>query len=275
MHPWVETIFKNLKGILTMVTLKRLGFDGLLPYLAPKKLLALRLKNWAYVSDRVESRIKNGTYQPDFFSSILKHHGEERGMTIEEMKSNASNLVLGTPPLSSITPLFNVKLLAGSETTATLLSGTIHLLLQNPSTLKKAISEIRSAFSTANEIDFTSSSTLKHTIAILEESLRLYPPVPNLSGREVPPGGALVCNHFLPGGTIVQFPMFAAYRYPPYFHDAEQFCPERWMGDARFNNDNRDVFEPFSVGTRNCIGKSLARAEMRVESDSCKNAFLL
>lgn len=173
MHPWIETIFKNLKGILIIVTLKRLGLDWLLLYLAPKKIFALRLKNWAFVSDQVEFRIKNDANQADFFSSILEHHGERMGMTIEEMKSNASNFILGNHPIPLPHLLFNKKISAGSETTATILSGTIHLLPQNPSALKKTTSEIRSTFSTVNEIDFTSTSKLKYTIAVLKESLRL------------------------------------------------------------------------------------------------------
>lgn len=58
--------------------------------------------------------------------------------------------------------------------------------------------------------------------------------------------------------------MFAAYHYPPYFRDAEKFCPERWLDTKEFENDNLAVVQPFSVGTRNCIRKILARAEMRV-----------
>lgn len=46
--------------------------------------------------------------------------------------------------------------------------------------------------------------------------------------------------------------------------------PERWLPDShpryddRFANDNKSVFKPFSHGPRDCIGKNLAYAEMRL-----------
>jgi cytochrome P450 len=42
---------------------------------------------------------------------------------------------------------------------------------------------------------------------------------------------------------------------PKYFKDPEEFVPERWLGDPRYENDRREAAQPFSVGPRNCIGK--------------------
>ena len=45
----------------------------------------------------------------------------------------------------------------------------------------------------------------------------------------------------------------------------DDFIPERWLGqDSRFKDDNRDAFQPFSTGPRNCIGRSLALHEARI-----------
>jgi cytochrome P450 len=94
--------------------------------------------------------------------------------------------------------------------------------------------------------------------------MRIYPPVPNPSPREVPSGGDTVLGIHLPGGTVIQFPHFAAYHYFSYFKDAEEFIPERWLGGSEFANDNFAIVQPFSMGPRNCIGKNLAYAEMRL-----------
>lgn len=57
---------------------------------------------------------------------------------------------------------------------------------------------------------------------------------------------------------------------PTNFYDPDHFIPERWLPEAKNNpsspffSDNRDVLQPFSTGPRNCIGKNLAYAEMRV-----------
>ena len=40
--------------------------------------------------------------------------------------------------------------------------------------------------------------------------------------------------------------------------------PERWLGDKEFEEDNRKMVQLFSVGPRNCIGRNLAMAELRV-----------
>ncbi|KAI5917035.1 cytochrome P450 [Camillea tinctor] len=42
------------------------------------------------------------------------------------------------------------------------------------------------------------------------------------------------------------------------FRNPMKFIPERWMGDARYADDKRDVLQPFSVGPRNCPGKQFA-----------------
>jgi hypothetical protein len=95
MHPWIESIFGNVKAVLTIIAFSRLGLSWLLPYVAGKKALSMRMKNWSFVSDRIDARIKKGTDQGDFLDNVLKHSGEKTGMAIEEMKSNASHLVLG------------------------------------------------------------------------------------------------------------------------------------------------------------------------------------
>lgn len=42
---------------------------------------------------------------------------------------------------------------------------------------------------------------------------------------------------------------------PESFEDPETFIPERWLGDARFESDNHDAFQPFGVGPRSCAGR--------------------
>lgn len=39
------------------------------------------------------------------------------------------------------------------------------------------------------------------------------------------------------------------------FKDPFQFHPERWLGDPAFASDNKDAFQPFHVGSRNCLGR--------------------
>lgn len=154
-------------------------------------------------------------------------------------------------------------ILAGSETSATLLSGAVYYLLKNPEWLAKLQEELRIAFTKETEITFTSTSQLKIMNAIIQETFRLYPPVAGALPRVTPKGGALVSGIFIPGETTIGIPQYPASRSTRSFTDPDKYAPERFLGDEKYAADKRQVIQPFSVGPRNCIGQSLAWAEMR------------
>jgi cytochrome P450 len=51
--------------------------------------------------------------------------------------------------------------------------------------------------------------------------------------------------------------MYAAYHSPSNFKDPDSFIPERWLpeGQEEYASDHKEVFNPFSIGPRNCLGK--------------------
>lgn len=69
--------------------------------------------------------------------SMLRHQGDKDGLSLEELKENA-----------------NVLILAGSETTAALLSGVTYRLLRTPDALDKVAREVRAAFASEKDITF-------------------------------------------------------------------------------------------------------------------------
>lgn len=156
--------------------------------------------------------------------------------------------------------------------------------------MQRLVEEIRTAFRSSEDMTLFTVSKLEYASAILEETMRLYPPVPGQVSRVTPKGGALVCGKFLPQDvcvlpaylsqqvasdadaqatmqqTRVSPHQFAANHSEANFHRANEFLPERWLDDAGpdFANDDKTAFQPFSMGTRNCIGRNLAYAEMRL-----------
>jgi cytochrome P450 len=154
-------------------------------------------------------------------------------------------------------------IVAGSETSATCLSGAIYYLLKHPIWMTRLQAELRNAFRDEQEICFQSVSRLKVLHAILQETLRMYPPLPVDVPRITPSEGATVCGTYIPPHTRVGIPMYPAYRSSLNFKDPNSFAPERWLGDEKYTDDRRSVLQPFSMGTRNCIGQNLAWAEMR------------
>ncbi|KAF1992124.1 cytochrome P450 [Aulographum hederae CBS 113979] len=246
--PWVDAICKNVKAITFLQPFKRYGLEWAIPWLAPKELMEGRRRAVVIATEKIDKRIAAGE-RDDFWNNVIvkSENGSDGGMSRDELVSNATLLVL-----------------AGSETTATLLSGTVYLLLRNPRVLKMLVKEIRESFARGEEITLLSVNKLEYMFAVLNEAMRVYPPVPNQVNRRVPAGGSEVCGQFLPEGTSVQVQQFASAHLEANFREPEAFIPERWMGDPRFEHDDRNVAQPFSLGPRNCIGRNLAYAEMRL-----------
>jgi cytochrome P450 len=92
--------------------------------------------------------------------SMLRHDGDKQGLGLEELEENA-----------------NILILAGSETTAALLSGATYWLLRTPNELDKVTREVGAAFPSETDITLNQVTTeLPYMLACLNEALRLYPP---------------------------------------------------------------------------------------------------
>jgi cytochrome P450 len=116
------------------------------------------------------------------------------------MRSRGKDYELSDDELAANT---DILMVAGSETTATLLAGVIYLLLANPNKLRKVKQEVRSAFETIDEISFAAASMkLPYTLACLTEALRLYPPVPVPLLRETLPDQMTpIAGHLIPANV--------------------------------------------------------------------------
>ena len=121
------------------------------------------------------------------FSSNILRYNDEKGMSREEIIMLAGQLIV-----------------AGSETTATALSGAIFQLLQHPVEMKKLTEEIR-AFKSPEDMSFTKLENLTFLNACLTESLRLYPPVAEGLPRTTAGHGSIKINGRLIPENVGQF----------------------------------------------------------------------
>ena len=94
-----------------------------------------------------------------------------------------------------------VLVAAGSETTASLLSGAVFHLLKNEIALRKLTDEVRSSFANEDEITFAAVARLPYLQAVIDESLRIYPPVPGALPRRTPPEGDVIDGYAVPGNV--------------------------------------------------------------------------
>jgi cytochrome P450 len=184
-HFWVSTIFDSIR-VIPFVKVKDIYpmFFQLIKPFMPSGLANARQRQQDYSKTVVQKRLTNPESSDlvDFMDSMLRHRGEKDGLSDEELVANSSILVV-----------------AGSETTATLLSGVTFLLLKNPAAMKKLTDEVRSVMQTEEEITFANATAnLPYMLACLEEAFRRYPPVPTglqrvttsttiISGYEIPP----------------------------------------------------------------------------------------
>jgi len=155
-------------------------------------------------------------------------------------------------------------MIAGTETTATVLSGLMYLLCLHPDKMDKLVAEVRSAFASSDGITMESAVGLPWLNACIKEGMRMYPPVPIGLPHLTPRDGSTICGHYVPPETTVAAPHWPMYYSPTIFRDPKSFVPERWMGVERYADDERSAFQPFSVGPRDCLGKNMAYHEMRL-----------
>jgi cytochrome P450 len=161
-----------------------------------------------------------------------------------------------------------LAIVAGSDTTSSVLTAAIYYLLRNPVAYERLQAEIDSAFPSGEEpLDVTKFSQMEWLNGCINEALRLQPPVPSGSQRTVRKGGGakVLGNLIIPEQTQLVLHTYSIHRDPRNFHTPEAFLPERWLSTgAPLGVHNTAAFIPFSYGPTNCVGKNLALLEMRM-----------
>ncbi|KAI0198467.1 benzoate 4-monooxygenase cytochrome P450 [Astrocystis sublimbata] len=247
-HPWIAIILGALKQGALVDVFKRFPAVGkiltILLHPQIKKLTKDTLSNEDMAIELVNRRIGRASPRKDFLTRLLAD-GDEKSVSALQLAAHASDFVI-----------------AGSETTATALATITYYMLRNPQIAKSLQREIREAFGSYEDIDGRSTLRLPYLKAAILESMRIYPPLPFALPRVVPEGGDTVDGHFLPAGVITSINPLAACLDAQNFHNPTEYIPERWLDGNR--QDTLDASQPFSMGTRSCMGKSLGLLELRL-----------
>ncbi|KAJ5376140.1 hypothetical protein N7509_013026 [Penicillium cosmopolitanum] len=160
-------------------------------------------------------------------------------------------------------------LLAGRDTTASLLSSTFFYLSQYPNVWNRLRREIVNEFGDVKnpngEITQTRLKDLKYLRYVLNEVLRLQPPVPvnfrvATKDTSLPVGGGADKRSpvYVHKGQLVAYNVFAMHRRTDYWgKDARLFRPERWEENAKHGWE----YLPFNGGPRICLGQQYALTE--------------
>jgi cytochrome P450 len=147
--------------------------------------------------------------------------------------------------------------LAGHETTAKALTWTLFLLARSPEWTSKVEDEIARVVG-SGPITAAHLDSLVLTKQVIEESMRLYPPVPIMSRQCV--ADTNVEGHEVRAGMSMIIPIYAIHRHARRWDDPDAFVPERFES-GKESSFARHQYMPFGAGPRVCIGRVFAMME--------------
>lgn len=185
-HPWVKNLMAYFKPSTRLMALHHFG--TLLPHLlklfTPNSVVESITAHLDFTRNKVDTRIAQGESRLDMMSAILQSN-HQGGLTLDELYSNVALLVH-----------------AGAQTSAMTCGSATWFLLKNPPAMEKVQKEISCSFRSFDDITFAAVATrLPYLHAVIKEALRLQPPSPLNTAREVDRPGFVVCGHEIPIGV--------------------------------------------------------------------------
>lgn len=147
--------------------------------------------------------------------------------------------------------------LAGHETTAVVLSWTFMLLSEQPAWAARVQEELDRTLGGVPPT-FESVRAFDVTKRVIQESMRLYPPVWILARTAVQDD--VIGGYRVPKGRLVFVSPWLTHRHPTHWPDGDTFDPDRFLPE-RMKGQPRLAYFPFSGGTRKCIGDQFAMME--------------
>lgn len=149
-------------------------------------------------------------------------------------------------------------LIAGHDTSTANLAWIFYLLGTHPQAMVQAQAEIRNVI--GDDIPrFEHLRDLTYLGAVIDESLRLYPPI-HLGSRFAVKDLAFK-GYNIPAGMRVLYSIYLTHRHPDFWDDPNAFKPERWLSGKK---PVPYTYVPFGGGPRNCIGGAFAQVEAKV-----------
>ena len=161
-------------------------------------------------------------------------------------------------------------IVAGHETTAAVLNSVWYLLSQHPEVEAKLQAEVDAT--QLADLSLSTLESLRYTQQVIQEALRLYPPVWVLTRRCV--HAQRLAGYQAAAGTDVFMSPYVVQRDPRHWPQPDQFRPERFGAGAP-SAAHRFAFIPFSAGPRHCVGETFANYEMAIHIYHAARRFRL
>ena len=202
----------------------------------------------AWCSEQVEERRRTKTEVPDITSWLLKAAEDRNDKEATKWLHGDSRLLI----------------VAGSDTLAIVLTHIFYYLARDPVHVQKLREELDPLMRPYEPFNVRELQNAKHMNGIINEVLRMHPPVPSGVFRTTPPQGITVDGVVIPGGVNVSVPFYSIGRCgfqilmletePLIYETAAEcfirphdFIPERWYSQPELIKE-RSSFAPFSLG---------------------------
>lgn len=211
------------------------------PTSANRKLKHSRALLRTFIMDIIAQRRREGL-QDDLLSMLMSARNSDTGevMTDDELHDEIL-----------------ITIFAGHETTASLLMWTWYLLAGNADAEQKLHAEVDSVLQ-GRPITLEDLPELRYTRMVLDETLRLYSPVPMMA-RDATTDGVIGGYHVPRGAMLVLLP-FVTHRHPEFWEKPTTFYPEHFT-PAAVEARPRYAYLPFGAGQRICLGMHFALLE--------------
>ncbi|MGB0671206.1 MAG: cytochrome P450 [Rhodospirillales bacterium] len=189
----------------------------------------------AFIDRIIAERRATADAEPDFLSLLIAAYGDEEGRSLPAHLIRDEALAFA---------------LAGHDTTANALAWTFVLLSKHPEIWARLKGEVDQVLE-GRRPGFDDINNLVYTKMVIEEAMRLYPPVWTFS-RTALKADRLGDFAVKPGDHLMM-PPWAVHRRPDLWPNPEGFDPERFRPEVARNRD-RYHYIPFGAGPRVCLG---------------------
>jgi cytochrome P450 len=259
----------EVSRILTETTFREVVSLFTLPDWLP--LPSKRRKRWALqtldqlIGEIIRARRASGEDKGDLLSMLLlavDEEGDSRGMTDQQARDEAKSLFL-----------------AGHDTAAAALTWTCYAIARHPEVEARLYQEVEAVLG-ERPATIEDLPRLQYAEMVVKESLRLYPPIWDLTTREAVSNVELG-GYELPKGSWIAVAPYVTQRDPRFFANPDQFDPERFgchahaigvnkpdpgaqqgVGMPRVEQIPPYAYIPFGAGPHVCIGNTFAMMEM-------------
>ncbi|KAK6442792.1 hypothetical protein LTR95_000951 [Oleoguttula sp. CCFEE 5521] len=245
-HPWIHRILAS--SIMQNLAAPRVtDKSGIGPVLA-------------FARKAVSERFENST---DEHKDMLNYF-KTKGLSQVQMEAEAY-----------------LQIIAGSDSTTTILRSILYTLVGTPSVYTKLSKEIDDAVKagaiSSPVVKYAEARKLRYLDACIWEGIRMYPPIFGLKTKTAPPGGETIKGIYYPGGCDLGMCDENMMRNQDTFGpDADLYRPERWLNADHdiYIRYARVVDIVFGAGRFVCLGKHIAMMELYkafVEASTPKN----